>query len=285
MFRLGVHISISRGLLGAIIKAESINCTAMQIFIRNPRGYSRKKLRDEEIKAFKKKRIETGISPLIVHGSYILNLASKDKDLREKTVALVKDDLKICNKIGAELYVIHFGSNVDKDSGIKFIKDALREILTGYKGKTVLLLENTAGEGNKLGSNIDEISKVIKGLPVGRPLGLGMKAGICLDSAHLFAAGVDIRKKVSLNRFIREFDSKVGLNKLKLLHLNDSLYELGAHKDRHQHIGGGFIGRSGFKNFINHPALCNLPMILETPQTEEKDDIKNLNRVKYIRSN
>ena len=272
MFRLGVHVSISRGLLGALIKAESINCTAMQIFVRNPRGYSRRKLTDEEIKVFKKKRVGAGISPLVVHGSYILNLASKDKELREKTVALVKDDLKICNKIDAELYVIHFGSNVDKDSGIKFMKDALRKILTGYRGETVLLLENTAGEGNKLGSNIDEISEVIK----------GVKAGICLDSAHLFAAGVNIRKKTVLNKFVNELDSKVGLSKLKLLHLNDSMYELGTHKDRHQHIGDGFIGPQGFRNFINHPALCNLPMILETPQTEEKDDIKNLNKVKYL---
>ncbi|MDP8233269.1 MAG: deoxyribonuclease IV [Candidatus Saelkia tenebricola] len=275
MFRLGVHISIAKGLVNSLIEAEGLKCTAMQIFIRNPRGYARKKLADQEIESFKNKRRSININPLVVHGSYLLNLASSDEKLRKKTISLVKEDLKICNVIDADLYVVHFGSNTDKKIGIKFMRESLGEILTGYKGNTVLLLENTAGEGNKLGSNIDQIAKSIKGL--------GKKVGICLDSAHLFAAGVDIRKKSVLNKFLQEFDSKIGLNKLKLLHLNDSKYGLAEHKDRHQHIGNGFIGRSGFKTFINHPLLCGLPMILETPSEKEKDDIKNLNKVKYLK--
>lgn len=273
MFRFGVHVSIAKGLIPALDEAEALNCKTMQIFIRNPRGYKRKGFKTQEIKIFNNKLKEKNIQPFVVHASYVLNLASSNKELRAKSISIVKEDLKICQEIDADLYVIHFGSNKDKDVGINLMQNSLERILNNYRGRTQLLLENTAGDGNRLGALIEEIRSIIL---------YQNSVGLCLDSAHLYSSGYNIKEEKTLKFFLNEFDDSIGLKRVKLLHLNDSYYKCGSKKDRHQHIGEGLIGLNGFKLFIRHPKLRNLPMILETPKSKEEDDIKNLNRVKYL---
>ncbi len=276
MVRLGVHISIAKGLINALCEAKDLGCNAMQIFIRSPRGFGEKKLDIKEVKSFNSAREKMDIRPLVVHGSYLLNIASSDRSIRNKSLSAIKDDLALADQVNSELYVLHFGSNSDRGEGIKIMQDSLAEIKKNYKGKAIIILENTAGEGNKLGFNIADIGECLTAFDD--------RFGVCLDSAHLFSAGVDLRNKDKMDSFIDAFDKKIGIKRVKLVHINDSLYDLGQRRDRHEHIGEGCITDKGIKNFIKHPKISEIPAILETPKDKEKDDIKNINRVKYIRS-
>ncbi|MDD5613893.1 MAG: deoxyribonuclease IV [Candidatus Omnitrophica bacterium] len=273
MLRIGVHISISKGLLNALREARSLKCTAMQIFVRNPRGYAGKKIDAKEADSFIRERELLDIRPLVVHGSYLLNTASSDAGIRKQSIKAIQEDLRLSSQIKADFYVLHFGSNPDRDKGIEITRGSLAEILI-EKFYPVVLMENTAGEGNKIGSNVQDIGAALKGF--------GSRLGICLDSAHLCAAGVNPLCHKELDIFLKYFDDILGTDKIKLLHINDSLYQCRSRRDRHQHIGHGFIKNKGIANFINHPKLKGLPLILETPKDKERDDIKNLNRVECL---
>lgn len=274
MFRLGVHVSIAGGLLSALKEALKLDCTSMQIFLRNPRGYRRREFLSSEIEEFHKIRRQKNIYPLVVHAGYIVNLASSQKKIRSSSIQLVREDLELSNRIGADMYLIHFGSHKDRELGLGLMNDSLAQILKKYKGRTLLVLENTAGEGNRLGASLDEMSRILSN---------EFRIGFCLDSAHLFSAGYDLRRKKVLDELAEEIEQKIGFEKLKLLHLNDSYFEFGSRKDRHQHIGSGFIGEKAFKQILNHPGFKDLPVILETPRSKLEDDIQNLNRVKYLK--
>ncbi|MDP8253872.1 MAG: deoxyribonuclease IV [Candidatus Kaelpia aquatica] len=277
MLAIGVHLSISKGLLKALDQAKSLDSNAMQVFIRNPRGYAKKVLDSNEVKKFIERRKEYGIDPLVIHGSYLLNIASSDERIRDKSISAIVEDLKLLSQVAAEYYVLHFGSNPDKVKGLNIMRESLIAIFKRINFKPLILLENTAGEGDKLGWEIDDFKDLLKGKKG--------KLGICLDSAHLFASGVDLGNSRELDAFLMEFDKKVGVDSIKLLHLNDSNTPCCSKRDRHAHIGEGFIKSKGISNFINHPKLKRLPIILETPKGKEKDDIKNLNKVKYLKRN
>ncbi|MDP8215985.1 MAG: deoxyribonuclease IV [Candidatus Kaelpia imicola] len=275
MLTIGVHLSISKGLLKALDQARSLDSGAMQIFIRNPRGYAKKILDPNEVKEFIEKRKEYGIVPIVIHGSYLLNIASSDRRVRDRSISAIIEDLRLSSQIVAEYYVLHFGSNPDRVKGLNIMRKSLAAIFKRLDFKPLILLENTAGEGSKLGWEIDDFKSILRGNK--------KKLGICLDSAHLFASGVNLSNSRELNNFLKEFDRKVGIDSVKLLHLNDSNAPCCSKRDRHAHIGEGFIKSKGISNFINHPKFRELPIILETPKDKEKDDIKNLNRVKYLK--
>jgi deoxyribonuclease IV len=276
MSAIGVHLSISKGLLGALDKARELESDTIQIFIRNPRGYAKKVLNSEEVDSFISKRKDYGIDPLVVHGSYILNIASSDRSIRDRSIASVIEELRLSSEVAADYYVLHFGSNPDRETGLKLMRRSLDSILRGPASKPVLLLENTAGEGNKLGWRTSDFKAIFK-----KVIKRGL--GVCLDSCHLFSSGVDLRDSSELDTFLEDFDKAVGIDNIKLLHINDCAFPCGSRKDRHAHIGDGFIKRDGISNFINHPKLKDLPNILETPKDKERDDIENLNRVKYLK--
>ncbi len=275
MLAIGVHLSISKGLFKALDQAKSLDSSAMQVFIRNPRGYAKKILDLEEVEEFIKKRKEYGITSLIIHGSYLLNIASSDKKIRDRSISAIIEDLKLSSQVAAEYYVLHFGSNPNRLEGLNIMRESLAAIFKNFDFKPLILLENTAGEGNKLGWEIEDFEVIINGNK--------RRIGICLDSAHLFASGIDLNKNIELDNFLNEFDRKIGISSIKLLHVNDSKTICCSKRDRHAHIGEGFIKSKGISNFINHPKLKMLPIILETPKDKEKDDIKNLNKVKYLK--
>ena len=276
MLAIGVHLSISKGLLKVLDKARELDINAIQIFIRNPRGYAKKILDPDEVKDFILRRKKYNINPLVVHGSYLLNIASSSSEVKNKSIATIIDDLRLSSEVAAEYYVLHFGSNKDRDRGLDVMRKSLKTILKKTDTKPLILLENTAGEGNKLGWRVDDFKIVFEDA--------GRNLGVCLDSAHLFSSGVDLTKKRDLDKFLKDFDRALGVDKIKLLHVNDSSTPCCSKKDRHAHIGEGFIKREGISNFINHPKLRDISMILETPKNKERDDIENLNKVKYLKS-
>jgi deoxyribonuclease-4 len=271
--RLGVHVSVTEGLIKAVEIVLRLNCNTMQFFIRNPRAWGIRKIDKKELNGFLKLVRKYNIKPVITHACYIINLCSEDKILRKKSFNCLIEDLKRAEELNADYYVIHFGSHKNKKLGMKLFKTAVLKAIDKVNFiKTKLLVENTAGEGNKIGASIDEMENFLKGINF-------KKVGICIDTAHLFSFGYEINKKNGLNKFLNEFDLKIGLNRINLIHLNDSKYPCGSHIDRHQHIGKGFIGEDGFKVILKNPKLKNLPFILETPKKVIQDDIRNLNKI------
>ncbi|MFH2011295.1 MAG: deoxyribonuclease IV [Pseudomonadota bacterium] len=278
--RIGVHVSISGKIFNSIDRAKALGCSAMQIFSHNPRGWKVPPLYDDDVKIFREKLKKSGINPLVVHTSYLINLASPDDGLYERSIESFKFDLERADRLGATFLVTHLGSSRDKDLqyGIKRVCDALNLVLKNDGNRDVkILLENTAGSGSTIGYNLHQIKEIIDAVNDGDSLGL------CFDTCHGFASGYDFRDVRSLDTLVEEIGSVLGLDRLELIHLNDSKEDIGTGIDRHEHIGEGKIGIKGFKLLINHPLLRNIPMILETPKKSDKDDIRNLSVVKKLR--
>ncbi len=273
MIRFGVHCSIRNGLESAIVEAKRIGCESVQIFTRSPRmwkhGFSSKK----EVDDFLKSRKKNNIYPLVVHTPYLPNLATSNKKLYDLSLSSLRDDLAFCGKIKADYMVIHpgaFSEGSTLEEGIKRIALAINKVFRGVKGDTLLLIENVAGGGRRVGRSFGEISEIIKNVKEKKRL------GVCLDTAHAFGAGYDISKKRPMLAALREFDALIGLDKLKVIHFNDSMVPLGSCKDRHAHIGKGHIGLKGFKYFIKRISHIAEAGILETPKEPLYSDRKNL---------
>jgi deoxyribonuclease-4 len=244
----------------------------MQVFSRNPRGWTAADISEPDAERFKKLKIEFDINPVVVHIPYIINLATPDDGLYKKSIVAFIEDLQRADMLGAEYFVTHLGSHVGsgEDSGIKRFSQALDQILKKVSTRTIVLLENTAGSGSWIGYRFEHIKRILSGISAPR------RVGVCLDTAHTFEAGYDIKTKSGLDRTIKKFDSLVGADMIKVVHFNDSLSEIGSHVDRHQHIGKGSIGLEAMKRIINHPKLKKAAFILETPKESEKDDKRNL---------
>lgn len=275
--RLGVHVSIAGKLSDAVDRAEALGCQTMQIFSRNPRGWKLKKVSAKEIEAFKRRREEADIRPLVVHIPYLVNLASPDRALYKRSIEYYIEDIKYADAIGADYFVTHMGSHKGSGErfGLKKLGEALKAVIKKTKPQLQILLEITAGSGNWLGYKFEHLRDVIKRVK-------GLKLGVCFDTAHAFEAGYDIRTKKALGSTLKAFDVIVGLDRLKVIHINDSKSSLGSRKDRHENIGQGNIGLSGFRGVVNHPALKGLPFILETPKMEFGDDKNNMDIVRGL---
>ena len=278
MLRLGVQVSIAGRIYKAVERAAELGCNTMQIFSRNPRSFKRRLYLPEEIKEFRERRKKTKIYPLFIHTVYTLNLASSDSRFYRLSIRDFIRDLGEAQNLGAEFVVTHIGSfkRSSRQEGLSRVIRALEKILKKIPFSLKLLLENTSGSGHWLGADFKEIAYIIEEL--GRPENLG----ICLDTCHAFSAGYNLREERGLSQLISEIDYFIGLERLRLIHLNDSKDKLGSRRDRHFHIGEGQIGEEGFRRIINHPKLKNLPFILETPKNKEEDDFKNLEKVRRL---
>jgi deoxyribonuclease-4 len=276
--RFGFHISIAGGFSKVVERAEESQCETIQLFSRNPRGWHYKDLDCSDVKQFKTKLKASRISPCFLHLPYLPNLAAAKKELYEKSIDSLCEDLRRAEILGIPFLVTHVGSKVTLSEGeaIKKMVKALNQSLKRVPNRVIILLENTAGQGTELGSNFSQMAQILSGInDKGR-------VGVCLDTAHAFQAGYNLSSEGGLNEALNEFDRSIGLHNLYLIHLNDSKSPLGSHADRHWHIGQGYIGKEGFGNIVNHHQLNHLPGIMETPRKDLKDDLRNMRVIRSL---
>lgn len=270
--RIGVHVSIAGHIYESLVRAHGLGCDTMQIFSRNPRGWHLSALRGSDVAEFRRLKQKYDIDPVVVHIPYIINLATPDDSLYRRSIDAYIEDLKRSDMLGAEYFVTHLGSHVGsgEDNGIARFSKALNEISKKVKPKAMILLENTAGSGGNIGYRFEHIKRIIDAQ--NRPDAIG----VCLDTAHTYAAGYDIKSKAGLEATLKSFDKLLGLGRIRVVHFNDSLSMFDSHVDRHQHIGEGNIGLAGLRRIIRHPKLQNAAFIMETPKETEKDDKRNI---------
>ena len=261
MLYIGCHLSASKGYKDMGKQALKINANTFAFFTRNPRGGSAKAINQSDIDAFMEIYNENKFGKLVAHAPYTMNACASDEKIREFALNAMKDDIKRM-EYTPNNYNFHPGSHVKQGAevGIKLISEQLNHVITAEQS-TIILLETMAGKGSEVGRNFEEIRKIIDNVE------LNDKLGVCLDTCHVWDGGYDIVN--NLDGVLEEFDRIIGLERLKAVHLNDSLNPLGAHKDRHAKIGEGYIGLDALINVINHPYLKELPFILETPNDLE----------------
>lgn len=277
MRRLGVHTSIAGGLHMSLKRAHELGCSTVQIFSHNPRGWALKEISEEDRALFKRFKREFDITPVYIHTSYLINMASSSESLREKSIAFLREEMKRADATESDFVVLHTGSasNDDKKTArLRAIK-SLREVFKNGQWNAGLLLENTAGERGDITSEIKEIAEIMDKLD-------GLISGICIDTCHAFQAGYNIKRAEGINRLSEEIDKYIGKDMVKLIHLNDSKASLGLRRDRHEHIGSGKIGMEGLKKFIAYKTFSNIPLILETPKKTDSDDVRNLKKVRRM---
>jgi len=277
---LGVHVSAEGKVYEAVERAHQLGCNTMQIFSRNPQRWRDNFIEPKDIEEFRKRQDKFKIKPLFIHIPYLINLASPNPRLYEVSIEAYIEDILEAGLLKADYIVTHMGSHKEtsEEAGIKRLIDALNIILEKTKNSPVgIMLENTSGSGSWLGYKFSHQKEIIRGLKHKERISL------CLDTAHAYLAGYDIATKDGLGDTLDEIDKLVGINFIKLIHLNDAKGALDSRHDRHEHIGKGTIGLEGMKRIVNHPKLRSLPFILETPKKSEKDDIMNLNTVRKLR--
>ncbi len=272
MVRIGVHVSIAGHIYESLERAHGLGCNTMQIFSRNPRGWQVPALEGSDVAEFRRLKQKYDIDPVAVHIPYIINLATPDENLYARSIDAYIEDVKRSDALGAEYFVTHLGSHVGsgEDKGIARFSKALKEIASRARPKTMILLENTAGSGDSIGYRFEHLKRIIEFQDHPE------RIGVCLDTAHTFAAGYDIRSKAGLEATLKSFDKLLGLGRIRVVHFNDSLSMFDSHVDRHQHIGKGNIGLAGLRRIIRHPKLKNAAFIMETPKETDKDDKRNI---------
>ena len=280
--KIGCHISIAGGIDNSVVRAVELGCNTMQIFSKNASTWREKILKKGEVESFRENLKKSNINPVFIHASYLVNLASPSDELYFKSINAFLEDIKRADLLLPDPYlIIHPGAHTGagEEYGIQRIIRALNIILeesTDLGLKTMILLEDTAGSGTHLGYTFGQLKRMMEGAKDRK------RIGICFDTCHAFAAGYDLSHREGIKQTLEEIDKYLGLEQLKVIHLNDSKFSLGSRKDRHMHIGKGYIGLEGFKVLVNHKYLKNLPFILETPEYDEKDDLKNINLVKNL---
>lgn len=276
--RLGVHVSIAGKIYDSLDRAHELGCEAMQIFSRNPRGWQEPKFTLEDAEEFRRRKKRFDIYPVVVHIPYTINLASPDDALYERSILSYIKDIKAADSLDSEYFVTHLGSHTGsgEKQGVKRFQDALNRIIEKAKPQCMILLETTAGQGDSLGHRFAQIGELIRAVKD------KSKIGVCLDTAHVFAAGYDITTKQGFSDTISEFDSAIGIEKLKVIHINDSMSGFGSRVDRHENITKGKIGEKGFDPILSHPKTRKLSFILETPKKKPADDAINLKKLREI---
>jgi deoxyribonuclease-4 len=278
--KFGAHMSTSGGLHKAFGHGERAGCDTIQIFSKNQQQWRGKPLLEEDIAQFRAEQHRTGFGPLIVHDSYLINLASPKDDLWEKSIAAFADELERCAALGIPYLVTHPGAHTGtgEEAGLQREAQALNRLFeASVGGDTLVLLETTAGQGTCLGHRFEHLATLIE--LVGKP----ERIGVCVDTCHILAAGYDIRTPEAYAATFEEFDRVVGIERIKAFHLNDSQKDLGSRVDRHSHIGMGFVGLEGFRSIVNDPRFAEIPMILETPKGDDlAEDIENLAKLRGL---
>lgn len=277
--QLGAHVSISGSLDKAVDNAIERDCTAFQIFTRSPRIWHARDLTDEELRNFKMKLSTSKIDRFatVAHMPYLPNLSSPDEKGRARSVDTLINELKRCEQIGIPYLVAHLGSHLDTGED-KAIKRLVNEFTKAAK-KTkdvIILLENTAGQRNSVGSDFEQLASIFFQLKPKE------RFGICLDTCHAFAAGYDLRTSKSVSETLEKFEKSVGFENLKILHLNDSKSGLGGRVDKHEHLGLGQIGEEGLSKVIKFMNKKKIPIVIETPMDDRRDDFGNLKKAREL---
>jgi deoxyribonuclease-4 len=270
--KIGFHVSIAGGIDNSIDRARELGINTFQIFTRNPRMWKARKITIEEIDNFKKKRREYSMDPIFSHMPYLPNFATPRDDVYEKSLKTFDKEIKNCNSLDIPFIVTHLGSHLGsgKKEGKRRIIDAINNITSRFKDTPEILLENSSGKTNEIGSNLQEIASIMDEVD--------NKIGLCFDTCHAFAEGYDVKSIKGLEGVISSIEDIIGWEKLRLIHLNDSKGDLGSKIDRHEHIGLGKIGEDGFTNILNS-RLASKPIIMETPIDNIRDDKGNLRKV------
>ncbi len=280
--KIGCHVSIARGIDNSIVRAEELGCNTMQIFSKNASTWREKVLKKDEVESFRENLKNSNINPVFIHTSYLINLASSSDELYFKSINAFLEEMKRADLLLPDPYlIIHPGAHTGagEEYGIHRIIRALNIILgksADLNLKTMILLEDTAGSGTHLGYTFRQLKRMMEGARDRK------RIGMCFDTCHAFAAGYELSHREGIEQTLEELEKYIGLDKLKVVHLNDSKFPLGSRKDRHMHIGKGYIGLEGFKVLVNHKYLKDLPFVLETPKHDEKDDLKNINLVNSL---
>ena len=277
--QIGLHVSISGSIDRAVDNAVERECNAFQIFTRNPRSWFAKDLESEEAKKFKEKLETSKIDRMAIcaHMPYLPNLSSPEDDGYQKSIKSMIKEIERCDKLGIPYLVTHLGSHkgAGEEKGMKRLTDALNKVAE-TKADVTILLENTAGQKNSVGSDFKQLAQIFSKCKPAK------KFGICLDTCHAFVAGYDLRTKNAVKKAMKEFDDTVGIKHLKILHLNDSKGELNSNRDRHDHIGLGEIGKEGLSEIIKTMNKHKIPIVLETPIDDRRDDFGNIKQAKSL---
>ncbi|MBM2827254.1 MAG: putative endonuclease 4 [Dehalococcoidia bacterium] len=277
--RIGAHVSAAGGISKAVDRAVDLGAETIQIFASAPQGWAHKPHTPQEIERFTSKAREAGVGPVFLHGVYLINLATDNLQNLAKSVDSLTFSLDVANKIGAAGVVFHVGSHkgVGLDAVIGQIRDSFLKALEGAPGEAWIIIENNAGSGQNLGATFAEVGRIMR--EVGSP-----RVKVCLDTAHCLASGYNVTTQSGLESAMEEFDREVGLESLVAVHANDSKVPLSSGVDRHENIGQGYIGISGFEVIMGHPAFRNVPFLLEVPGYDGKGpDKENLNTLFSIR--
>ena len=276
---IGAHMSISGGVFNAFQHGEEVGCATIQIFTKNSNQWKAKELTSEDARKFRESQKKTGISPVVGHNAYLINLASPKKDVYDLSMEAMLVELNRAELLGLPYLVMHPGAHLESGEreGIRKIARSIDKLHQKTKGFGVkICLETTAGQGSAIGYRFEQLAEIIDRVKESERL------GVCYDTCHTFAAGYDIRAKKAYEETFEEFDQHIGLQKLKVIHLNDSLKDLDSRVDRHQHIGEGKIGLEGFRLLMNDRRWEKVPKILETPK--EGGTAKDIENLSLLRS-
>ncbi len=269
---IGAHVSIAGGIWNAPERAAALGCECFQLFTRSPQGGGAPPLTDEGVKKFRAACETHGQQLWVVHTPYYINLASKEERTRANSARVIRDELERASLIGATYVMTHLGSakDVGQSQGVTYAAQGLRKALDGYTGSAQFLIEISAGAGSVIGGTFEEVAQLLTMID-------REDVGICFDTQHAFGSGYDLRTPEAVAETMQKFDATIGLHRLRMSHVNDSKVELGAHKDRHEHIGHGHIGADGIRAFVQSRALDNLPLIIETEDGPERaEDVRLL---------
>lgn len=274
MQKLGAHMSTAGGHHNAVDAALNFEMTALQIFNKQPSRWESKPITPEAAETFRERYAGSGLGALVAHGSYLINLATPDDVLWEKSQRALLDELDRSDQLGVPFLVTHPGGHMGSgvDAGVTRVAQAINQVLDARpENTTMILLETTAGQGTHLGRTFEEIAGMIDQVED------KSRVGVCLDTCHIFAAGYDIRDEASFLATVAAFDEIIGLSNLHAIHFNDSKKGLGGRIDRHEAIGDGEIGLTGFELFLNDPRFAHVPGILETPKGDDgEEDRRNM---------
>lgn len=276
--QLGAHMSIAGGVYNAPHNGKEATCDVIQIFTKSSNQWKAKKLTDDDIEKFAAAQEETGVRTVCAHDSYLINLASPDARLHKISYDAFFHEMERCDLLGIPNLVMHPGSHVGsgEEAGLRKIAESFNRMFAdALDGKVTVCLETTAGQGTNLGYTFEQLAAIIDIVEN------KARMGICMDTCHIFAAGYPISTQQEFDETIRKFDQAIGLSKLRIIHCNDSKKEFGSKRDRHEHIGKGFIGKKPFGFFLNDKRLEHIPKILETPKKSAAEDRNNL---KVLRS-
>jgi len=274
---VGLHVSIAGSLDLAFDRAQELGATTFQMFTRNPNQWKFKPIPDDVLTAFREKRGKTRFRRIVDHMPYLPNLASPEKSTMKVSRYTLDEEVKRCDALGVDYLVVHLGSHLGKGSavGIANVAGACNEAISGGEGQTTVLLENMAGQKNSVGARFEEIRAILDEVK-------GERVGVCFDSCHAFACGFDLRNEEAVNQTMGLFADVIGLDRLKVVHLNDSKGALGSRLDRHENLGKGKIGRKGIREFLHYPGISERPLIMETPYKDPETMQRSVRLVRTL---